>query len=71
MSDESTLIDETLHVSIVLTKERPLTEPPLAQDGSARTQIQVTPHQKVVEIWRSNEYSCRNYILNALEDCLL
>lgn len=60
----------TLHVSNVLTKDQPPNEPLVGQDGSAPMQIQVAAHQKAVKIWRSNEYSCRNYILNALDDPL-
>ncbi|KAI3735559.1 hypothetical protein L6452_15065 [Arctium lappa] len=60
----------TLHVSNVLTEDQPPNEPLVGQDGNASSQIQVVAHQKAVEIWRSNEYSCRNYILNALDDSL-
>ena len=58
----------TLRVSNVLTENEP--KPPVAQDGAPPTQIQVAAHQREIEAWRNNEYNCRNYILNALDDSL-
>ncbi|XP_024989165.1 uncharacterized protein LOC112523714 [Cynara cardunculus var. scolymus] len=58
----------TLRAANILIKKEPPTNPPVGPDGDAPMQIQVVAHQNVFEICRSNKYSCKNYILNALND---
>ncbi|KAJ9541353.1 hypothetical protein OSB04_027859 [Centaurea solstitialis] len=60
----------TFRVSNTLTKDELSLEPPINQDRSIHSQIQVVAHQKAIEAWQTNEYSCQNYILNALNDSL-
>ncbi|XP_024959795.1 uncharacterized protein LOC112500524 [Cynara cardunculus var. scolymus] len=59
----------TLCVSNVLS-EQALTTPVPGEGQTTPTQIQMSAFERVVETWNSNEYSCRNYILNALDDSL-
>lgn len=60
----------TLCVSNVLTEAEPSSNPPVNQDGTPPTQIQVAAHEKAIEAWKANEYNCRNYILNSPDDSL-
>ncbi|KAJ9556750.1 hypothetical protein OSB04_011364 [Centaurea solstitialis] len=59
----------TLRVSNVLT-EQVSTNPPASEGENVHTAEQIAEFQKAVDNWAYNEYSCRNYILNALEDSL-
>ena len=62
----------TLHVSNVLTDDSP--SPPIgtttAEGTTPPSEAQMAEHQRAVETWNTNEYNCRNYILNALDDSL-
>ena len=62
----------TLHVSNVLTDDSP--SPPVgittAEGTTPPNEAQLAEHQRAVETWNTNEYNCRNYILNALDDSL-
>ncbi|KAJ9546855.1 hypothetical protein OSB04_019398 [Centaurea solstitialis] len=59
----------TLRVSNVLTEQAP-TNPPASEGENVHTAEQIVEFQKAVDNWAYNEYSCRNYILNALDDSL-
>lgn len=58
----------TLHVSNVLTDDSP--PYPNGEGQNPPTAAQLTEHERAVETWKTNEYNCRNYILNALDDSL-
>ena len=62
----------TLHVSNVLTDDSP--SPPTgvttAEGVTPPTSTQLIEHLRIVETWSTNEYNCRNYFLNALDDSL-
>ncbi|XP_024196218.1 uncharacterized protein LOC112199430 [Rosa chinensis] len=59
----------TLHVADVLTTEAPKALP--EGDGeNVPTDVQRAENQKAIVAWASNEFLCRNYILNALDDSL-
>ncbi|KAJ9544243.1 hypothetical protein OSB04_023950 [Centaurea solstitialis] len=59
----------TLRVSNVLTEQAP-TNPPASEGENVHTAEQIAEFQMAVDNWAYNEYSCRNYILNALDDSL-
>ncbi|XP_024963136.1 uncharacterized protein LOC112503306 [Cynara cardunculus var. scolymus] len=59
----------TLHVSNVLMDDEPR-NPPVSLGQNVPTAAQTKQFEKAVETWKSNEYNCRNYILNALDDSL-
>ena len=58
----------TLKVSNVLTDQPPT--PPVGEGENAPTQIQMAAFQRSLNNWNANEYNCRNYILNGLDDSL-
>lgn len=58
----------TLKVSNVLTDTEP-TEP-TGEGGNAPTAAQKAEYERAAGSWNHNEYNCRNYILNALDDPL-
>ncbi|XP_024965846.1 uncharacterized protein LOC112506050 [Cynara cardunculus var. scolymus] len=59
----------TLHVSNVLTDDEPC-NPPVSLGQNVPTATQMKQFEKAVETWKSNEYNCINYILNALDDSI-
>ncbi|KAJ9539459.1 LOW QUALITY PROTEIN: hypothetical protein OSB04_032192 [Centaurea solstitialis] len=58
-----------LRVSNVLTEQAP-TNPPASKGQNVHTAEKIKEFQKAVDNCAYNEYSCRNYILNALDDSL-
>ncbi|KAL6189326.1 hypothetical protein ACLB2K_040715 [Fragaria x ananassa] len=59
----------TLHVANVLNSEAPQALPEGEGEGAPTAQQRVD-NQKAIESWKINEFLCRNYILNALDDSL-
>lgn len=59
----------TLHVANVLTSEAPEALPE-GEGENAPTAAQRAENLKAIESWANNEFLCRNYILNALDDSL-
>ncbi|XP_024200265.1 uncharacterized protein LOC112203539 [Rosa chinensis] len=59
----------TLHVADVLTIEAPK-DLPEGDGENVPTDAQKAENQKAIVAWASNEFLCRNYILNALDDSL-
>ncbi|GJT50471.1 hypothetical protein Tco_0976628 [Tanacetum coccineum] len=59
----------SMHVSYVLTDYEP-TDPYLVDGENVSTKAQMADYEKAVSQWNHNEYNCRNYILNALDDSL-
>ena len=55
----------TLHVANVLTAEAPKVLPEGEGENAQRAE-----NLKAIETWNNNEYSCKNYILNALDNFL-
>ena len=58
----------TLHVSNVLTDSEPTD--PYAEGHNVPTEAQVADYERAASQWNHNEYNCRNYLLNALDDSL-
>ena len=58
----------TLHVSNVLTDPEPTD--PYVEGQTVPTQEQVAEYERAASLWNHNEYNCRNYLLNALDDSL-
>ncbi|GJZ55514.1 pol polyprotein [Tanacetum coccineum] len=59
----------SLHVSYVLTDSEPV-DLYVADGQNVPTKAQVANYERVASQWNHNEYNCRNYILNALDDSL-
>nr|GEW80463.1 hypothetical protein [Tanacetum cinerariifolium] len=59
----------SLHVSYFLTDFEPV-DPYMVDGQNVPTEAQMADYEKVASQWNHNEYNCRNYILNALEDFL-
>ncbi|GJW27413.1 DNA polymerase zeta catalytic subunit-like protein [Tanacetum coccineum] len=60
---------KSLHVSYVLTDCEPI-DPYLVDGQNVPTEAQMTDYERAASQWNHNEYNCRNYILNALDDSL-
>ncbi|GJT24335.1 retrovirus-related pol polyprotein from transposon TNT 1-94 [Tanacetum coccineum] len=58
-----------LHVSYVLTDSEPI-DPYLVDGENVPTEAQMADYERAASQWNHNEYNCRNYILNALDDSL-
>ena len=58
----------TLHVSNVLTDPEPTD--PYVEGQTVPTQEQVAEYERAASLWNHNEYNCRNYLLNALDESL-
>ncbi|GJW33204.1 hypothetical protein Tco_0053236 [Tanacetum coccineum] len=59
----------SFHVSYVLTDSEP-TNSYLVDGENIPTETQITDYEKAFSQWNHNEYNCRRYILNALNDSL-
>uniref|UniRef100_UPI0005CAD082 uncharacterized protein LOC105351832 n=1 Tax=Fragaria vesca subsp. vesca TaxID=101020 RepID=UPI0005CAD082 len=59
----------TLHVAKVLTAEAPKALPE-GEGENAPTEAEKADNLKAMDTWKTNEFLCRNYILNALDDSL-
>ncbi|GKE79163.1 hypothetical protein Tco_1545283 [Tanacetum coccineum] len=59
----------SLHVSYVLTDSEPV-DPYLVDGQNVPTEAQMADYGRAASQWNHNEYNCRNYILNALDDSL-
>ncbi|GJW79896.1 hypothetical protein Tco_0143871 [Tanacetum coccineum] len=59
----------SLHVSYVLTDSEPV-DPYLVDGQNVPTEAQMADYERAASQWNHNEYNCRNYILNALDDSL-
>ncbi|GKA75308.1 retrovirus-related pol polyprotein from transposon TNT 1-94 [Tanacetum coccineum] len=59
----------SLHVSYVLTDSEPV-DPYLVDGQNVPTEAQMADYERAASQWNHNEYNCRNYILNALDDPL-
>ncbi|GKA43539.1 pol polyprotein [Tanacetum coccineum] len=59
----------SLHVSYVLTYSEPV-DPYLVDGENVPTEAQIADYERVASQWNHNEYNCRNYVLNALNDSL-
>ncbi|GJW80273.1 retrovirus-related pol polyprotein from transposon TNT 1-94 [Tanacetum coccineum] len=59
----------SLHVSYVLTDSEPV-DPYLVDGENVPTEAQMADYERAASEWNHNEYNCRNYILNALDDSL-
>ncbi|GJV54440.1 pol polyprotein [Tanacetum coccineum] len=59
----------SLHVSYVLMDSKP-TDPYLVDGENDPTEAQVADYEKAASQWNHNEYNCRKYIMNALDDSL-
>ncbi|GJY75583.1 hypothetical protein Tco_0480699 [Tanacetum coccineum] len=59
----------SLHVSYVLTNSKPI-DPYVVDGQNVPTETQMTDYEKAASQWNHNEYNCRNYILNDLDDSL-
>ncbi|GJS57673.1 retrovirus-related pol polyprotein from transposon TNT 1-94 [Tanacetum coccineum] len=57
----------SLHVSYVFTDSEPV-DPYMVDGQNVPTEEQMTDYERVASQWNRNEYNCRNYILNALDD---
>nr|GEW16285.1 hypothetical protein [Tanacetum cinerariifolium] len=60
----------SLHVSCVLMNFEP-TDAYLVDGQNVSTEAQVADYERVASQWNHNEYNCRFYILNALDDSTL
>ncbi|GJT36027.1 hypothetical protein Tco_0560826 [Tanacetum coccineum] len=58
----------SLHVSYVLTDSEPVD--PYTVDQNVPIEAQMADYERAISQWNHNEYNCRNYILNALDDSL-
>ncbi|GJX96524.1 retrovirus-related pol polyprotein from transposon TNT 1-94 [Tanacetum coccineum] len=59
----------SLHVSYVLTDSEPV-DPYMVDGENVPTEAQMAEYERAASQWNHNEYNCRNYILNALDDSL-
>ncbi|GJR96163.1 retrovirus-related pol polyprotein from transposon TNT 1-94 [Tanacetum coccineum] len=59
----------SLHVAYVLTDSEPV-DPYLVDGQNVPTEAQMADYERAASQWNHNEYNCRNYILNALDDSL-
>ncbi|GKB79433.1 hypothetical protein Tco_0946328 [Tanacetum coccineum] len=59
----------SLHVSYVLTDFEPV-DPYLVDGENVPTEAQMADYERAASQWNHNEYNCRNYVLNALDDSL-
>ncbi|XP_024979029.1 uncharacterized protein LOC112516244 [Cynara cardunculus var. scolymus] len=50
--------------------EQAPTNPPVSEGQNVHTARQIVEFQRAVDVWSSNKYSCRSYILNGLDDSL-
>ncbi|PWA47466.1 hypothetical protein CTI12_AA499090 [Artemisia annua] len=58
----------TLHVSNVLTDPEPTA--PYVEGQNIPTEAQMADYERAASLWNHNEYNCRNFLLNALDDSL-
>ncbi|XP_024965855.1 uncharacterized protein LOC112506058 [Cynara cardunculus var. scolymus] len=68
MATENVILLDNFEGVNVLTDQVPT--PPVGEGENAPTQIQMAAFQRSVDNWNVNEYNCRNYILNGLDDSL-
>nr|GEX09429.1 hypothetical protein [Tanacetum cinerariifolium] len=59
----------SFHVSYVLTDSKPV-DPYMVDGQNVPIEAQMTDYERAASQWNHNEYNCRNYILNALDDSL-
>ncbi|GKC12409.1 DNA polymerase zeta catalytic subunit-like protein, partial [Tanacetum coccineum] len=59
----------SLHVSYVFTDSKPV-DPYLVDGQNVPTKAQMADYEKAASQWNHNEYNCKKYILNALDDSL-
>ncbi|GJZ72548.1 hypothetical protein Tco_0636399 [Tanacetum coccineum] len=59
----------SLHVSYVLTNSEPI-DPYVVDGPNVSTEVQMASYERAASQWNHNEYNCKNYILNALDDSL-
>ena len=59
----------SLHLSYVLTDSEPV-DPYMMDGQNVPTEAPVADYERAASQWNHNEYNCRNYILNALDDPL-
>ncbi|GKA04772.1 hypothetical protein Tco_0683892 [Tanacetum coccineum] len=57
------------HVSYVLTDSEPV-DLYMVDGHNVTTEAQMADYERAASQWNQNEYNCRNYILNALDDFL-
>ncbi|GJR41378.1 retrovirus-related pol polyprotein from transposon TNT 1-94 [Tanacetum coccineum] len=59
----------SLHVLYVLTDSEPV-DPYLVDGQNVPTEAQMADCERAASQWNHNEYNCKNYILNALDDSM-